>query len=383
MGTCFLFAQHFTDESCLSLRINEQGHIDAPLEQRSFDELRALQNNARTVVVLPTEHSSLHQVELPWLSESKARAALPYALEEQVAQSVTTVHIAFDHEHYQNKQYLVVVIDRLFLQQLMDRFDNALLVFDTITLDWFALNSDEVVMSETSLLVKDNAFYGALSTEPAHLFLTRRLSSSPLLSFKDSTPALQSFPLCQVIEGSFYEWTAQRLLTTKPMNLCQGDLRHHTKQEKNGRWYQVIAVLAGVWLVSIFVVNAIVSHYLTGKISDIDQKIALIYREFFPQAHQVISPVFRVKQLLKEGRSGQDSTLWQLENTLATAMTQGEFTIEQLRYQNKILAVTLIAKDFAALDGLQLRLQKAGVKVTQAQASSQHEQQVTATLELR
>ena len=114
MATCFLFAQHFTDESCLSLRIDDLGQLEAPLERRSLDAIRALQVKANTIVVLPTDNSSLHYVELPWLGESKARAALPYALEEQVAQHVVTLHVAFDQQHYQNKQYLVVVIDKVF-----------------------------------------------------------------------------------------------------------------------------------------------------------------------------------------------------------------------------------------------------------------------------
>ena len=105
MATCFLFAQHFNDESCLSLRLNEQGQLDAPLERRTVDALKALQVKARTMVVLPTESSSLHQVELPWLAERKAREALPYALEEQVAQQLTSVHVAFDKPHYKNNQY--------------------------------------------------------------------------------------------------------------------------------------------------------------------------------------------------------------------------------------------------------------------------------------
>ena len=74
--------------------------------------------------------------------------------------------------------------------------------------------------------------------------------------------------------------------------------------------------------------------------------------------------------------------LWQLDNKLAAAIAKDNVAIEQLRYQNQTLAVTLNATDFAALEGLQLRLQQAGAKVTQAQAAS-HEQQVTATLELR
>jgi len=382
MATCFLFAQHFTDTYCLSLRINALGQLDAPLEQRTFDAIRTLQNKARTIVVLPTENSSLHQVELPWLSDNKARASLPYALEEQVAQDVTTLHVAFDQKHYHNKHYLVVVIDKAFLQNLMNRLDAASLGFDTITLDWFALNGQEAVVSETSLLIHDDVFTGALSAESARIYLANRLATSPILIFNDSASEFKSIPFSQIVDSSFYEWTAQSLLKAKPMNLCQGGLQHNTKQEMNARWYQATAVLAGLWIVSFFVVNAFIWYYLTNKIVGLDQKIAVIYHEFFPHARQVISPKFRVGQLLKEGHTGQDKALWQLEDTLATAIAQGEFTIEQLRYQNQTLAVTLIAKDFAALDGLQLRLQQAGVKVKQTQASS-HEQQVTATLELR
>ena len=382
MATFFLFAQHLTSESCLSLRIDDEGQLDAPLEQRTFGAIKTIQANVRTVVVLPTEHCSFHQIELPWLSDSKARAALPYALEEYVAQPVTTLHIAFDQAHYQNKQYLVLAIDSLYLQDLMVRLDDASLGFEVITVDWFALKADEAVVSETSLLVHEVVFLGALSAEPAKYFLNQGLLPQTLRVFNDSASEFKSNDLFQTVDSSFYEWTAQRLVTAKPMNLCQGALRHNTRQEVNRRWYHALAALVGLWIVNVFFMNALVSHHLTQQIAVLDEKIAVNYREFFPQARLVISPVFRVKQLLKEGRTGHDGTLWRLENTLATATAQGEFTIEQLRYQNQMLAVTLIAKDFAALDALQLRLQQAGVKVKQTQASSEA-QHVTATLELR
>ncbi len=408
MATCFLFAQHFTDEYCLGLRLDEQGLIDAPLEKRSFDAFRALQAHARTIVVLPTESSSLHQLELPWLGERKARAAIPYALEEQIAQSVSAVHVAFDQQHYQNKQYLVAVIDRALLEGLMARLDAAALGFHMITLDWFALKAGEACVSETSLLVNDDAFKGPLSAATAEIYLSSRMSQTPVLMFNDSSPIICN--TIQAIGASgdhpstihdegyskdkglstlaatsrtyFYAWTAQRLLKDNVMNLCQGELQHNTRQELHTPWYQASAALAVLWLVSIFAVNGFISHKLTSQIAALDQKIAVIYREFFPQARQVISPKFRVGQLLKEGRSGQDRALWQLDDMLALAINNEAFTIQQLRYQDQMLSVSLLAKDFAALDGLELRLQQAGAKVTQAQAAS-HEQQVIATLELR
>ncbi len=390
MATCFLFAQHFTDESCLSLRIDEHGTIDAPLERRTIEAFRAMQDNARTIVVLPAGYCSLYQVELPWLNDQKARAAIPYALEEQIAQQVSSVHVAFDKAHYQQGKYLVTVIDKLFLQDLISRLDALFIDFEEITLDWFALRDGEVCVSETSLLVNDPSFKGALDAEPAAIYLADRSNDSPVLLFGDSSPAMSSIlsssgltaESMARVEGAYDDWVARRLLNARFMNLCQGEMRHNTRKEINRRWYYAAAALAGFWLVLVLVMNGIVSHQLTKKIMDLDQKTAVVYREFFPHAHQVISPRFRVGQLLKSGHGGQNAALWQLSDALAAGLKQGAYTIEQMRYQNQTLAVTLLARDFAELERLQGHLQQAGVKVTQSQAAS-HKQHVTATLELR
>lgn len=384
--TCFLFAEHLTNESCLALRLDDQGQLDAPLENRTFDAIRALQVNARTVVVLPTEYCSLHQVALPRLGESRARTAITYALEEQIAQAVTAVHVAFDRQYYENKHYLAAVIDKAFLGDLMRRLDEALLDFNTITLDWFALRADEACISETSLLVHDDAFNGALGAVPAEMYLSHRMHPTTILAFDDSAPALialtASRELASQQNGSFYTWVAQRLFKIQTLNLCQGEMHHKTREQTTIRWKQAIAALALLWLFSFIVIHGFISHQLTTKIAALDQKIAVIYHAFFPQSHQVISPKFRVEQLLKKGYLGQDSVLWQLDDKLAAAIKQNEITVEQLRYQNQILSVNMQAQDFAALEGLQRRLQRAGVKVTQVSASS-HEQHVAATLELR
>ena len=382
MSTCFLFVQDFADDYCLSLRVDDQGRLDAPLERRGFDAIRALQIKTRTIVVLPTEYCSLYYLELPRLNVNKARAALPYALEEHVAQAVSALHVAFDQEHYRNKHYLTAVIDRVFLEQLMTRLDDAMLPFDVITLDWFALNDGEVVVSPTSLLIHDEVFIGALTMELAAMYCSKRTTSSPITLFRESAVAFNTLSSLHVVDGSFYEWVALRLLDAKPINLCQGALQHNNKQIRRVYWYQALGSLIGLWFVSFLCLNVFILHRLNHHIALLDQKIATIYHEFFPQAHQVISPVFRVEQRLKEGHSSNDAVFWKLQSILATVLTTSEFTVEQLRFQHQTLTVTLIANDFESLDELQHRLQQAGVTVKQTQAAS-HEQKVMATLELR
>lgn len=381
MATCFLFIHKLTETTCLSLRLDDQGQVDAPLEQRTFDAIKALQIAAQTIVVLACERSSLHRVELPWLSSQKARAALPYALEEQLAQRVATVHIAFDQQHYTNQHYLVAVLDKAYLVALMERLDDVGLDFDVITLDWFALRADEFCISETSMLIHDHEFQGALSAELAARYLIKRISQAPIFVFSESASLLKN-PFFKHMDGSFYEWVAKRLIKTHPMNVCQGELQHSTSQQACTRWYQASAILAGISLGIFLLVQGIQSHQLTMINKDLDQKISVIYHEFFPQSTQVISPKFRVEQLLKSQGGSSDKTLWILLDKLADGIKEDSFAIDQFNYQNQILSVTFTSKDFAALEALQLRLKKAGVVVKQAQASL-HDQHVLATLELR
>lgn len=381
MATCFLFTQHGTEEQYLTLRLDEQGRLDAPLERRTVDAFKALQLNASTVVVLPTEQCSLHQVELPWLNDRKARAAIPYALEEQLAQSVTTVHIAFEPKYYVNNQYLVAVLDKPYLVDLMARLDDLGVDFDCITLDWFALQANEGCVSETSLLIRDELFQGALSAEPAALYLANRSNDFPIVAFKDSLPALNEASFTR-LDASFYPWAASRIWKAPAFNLCQGACQHTHSKTSNTRWYQASLVLAGVWFLSVLVFNALMLHRLNSDIAVLDQKTTVIYHLFFPNAKQMISPKFRVTQLLNTANASQDAALWPLLDALAGAINDKQVTIERLHYQNKTLSVTLNGEDFAALEALQQRLQQAHHQVTQAEAVS-HENRVHATLELR
>ncbi|WP_133128015.1 type II secretion system protein GspL [Legionella nagasakiensis] len=380
MATCFIFARQIGHEHWLSLRLDDNNQMDAPLMVRSAAELQQLQINSRTLVVLPVEVCSLHQVELPWLNERKARAAIPYALEEQLAQNVSALHFAFDRFHYQNHQYLVAVIDKQHLSTLINELERLNLSFDAITLEWFALKPGEACVSETSLLVYDEAFQGALSVELARVYLAERSTELALHVFKDSTSDLSGLPYSK-IDDTFYPWVALRLQQTQPIDLCQGEFQRSKRQESIQRWYFISAALAGMWLIMLLLVNAINLYGLNKKNTQLDQQIAVIYHEFFPEAKQVISPRFRIGQLLKSAANRSDDTLWFLLDKLANAFHTEQFSVEQLRFQNQILSVTLMGKDFSVLESLQRRLQQANVKVSQTQASS-HDQQVLATLEL-
>ncbi|BCA96223.1 type II secretion system protein L [Legionella antarctica] len=379
MDYCFLFAKHLDDNGCLCLKISQEGELIAPPAQRSFTEIKTLQKECNTLIIETTTSSSILELELPWLPERKARIAIPYALEDKVAQSVEELHFAFDKLRYQNNRYIISVVSKQRIQYLMNYLDEHDIEFDLITLDWFALSPRELCISESVLLINNDDFKGALSDELARAYIKKHLLNEPLV-FKDSAIMVDnSLPKK---EGFSYNWIAQKILNAKPMNLCQGEMLHgNASADWIQKGYKVAGLLCGLWFLSLLLVNALSLYSLNKKTDTVDRQIAAIYHDFFPEAKQVISPKFRISQLLDTNGSNTQTRFWFLLNQFAKAMNENQITLEELRYQNKTLSVTLISSDFASLEDIENKLKKLQLKVKQTQASTR-DQHVVATLEL-
>lgn len=381
MATCFIFANYFTDTTCLSLKFNSANQIEAPLAHRNFSDIHALQKDTTTIVIAPSSQFTLHHIEFPWLGEKKARIALPYALEDRLADNVDDLHFAFDRNYYSNGQYLIAVCKKTYFAELVDTLNQHNLDFSIITLDWFALRNNEACLTENGLLINDNhSFAGVLAPELVDFYLKQIPPDLKIYGFTDSNCPLELSNVEQLNE-QFPVWVAHRLLTIKPLNLSQAEFQHSNQRSSLKHWSYAAAIMSLLWILSVIVVNSIEIHQLNKQTKVVDAQIATIYHQFFPQAQQVISPKFRIEQLLKSQKNENDNALWIMLNELAQSAKKTQSTIEQFRFQNQNLIVMVLSKDFDTLEALQNDLQKANINVKQTQASS-HEQQVAGTLEL-
>lgn len=378
MNTLFLFTKNLDHNGCFCLKLDPDGALITPLALRTFVDIQALQSDCKTLIIETSDHSSFFNLELSWLPERKARMAIPYALEDKVAQSLNELHFAFDKARYQNDHYLITAISKQRIRYLMHLFNEHNVEFAGITLDWFALDPQELCSTETSLLINTDEFKGALSGTLADIYLKKHPEQHPLL-FEDSKILLDS-SLSKSKELS-QVWIAQRILRKKLMNLCQGEMQHGNKADSLKKGYQLVGVLFCLWLLSLLLVNTIQLHWLNTQTQKIDDQIGVIYHQFFPGAKQVISPKFRIAQLLKTNNTEEYNRFWFLINQFAKVMKSDPVSLEEFRYQNRILSVTIMSADFASLEQFENELKKAHLKVKQTQASTR-EQHVAATLEL-
>ena len=383
MAMNFLFAEYLDELGCLCIQLADDGSAVKPLIHRTFADIQTMQAGSHTVIVLPSVHCGLHEVDLPWLGERKARAAIPYALEEQLAQKLSTLHFAFDHAHHSNNRYLVAVLDKSYLLNVIARLNDASIKFNEITLDWFSVAPGEVCLTQTAILVHTADFKGALFGSLANQYLMSLPESVEVLRFTDSATDWK-YPEATEIDSPFLLWVAQRIQHVPRMNLCQGELSHGRPEEALSRPLLIASgALAGLWIFLVLCVNGVNLVRLNHQLNLVDKDIAVVYRKFFPNATQVISPKFRISQLLHTGQVNQSATvLWQLLDKFEKAINPDEYTVEQLEFKRQVLSVTLKSRDFTILEKLEARLKKANVKVAQTQAST-HDENVVATLELR
>lgn len=377
MDTLLLFVEHIDDEGCLCIKINDTAEIIDQLKERTFDQIRQLQVNSKVLILETALNISFFELELAWLPERKARQAIPFALEEQLAQASEQLHYAFAKTFYKEGHYLIAVVNKQRLSFIQDLLQQNHINAKQITVDWFALQVGETIAHENNLLVNTSSFKGGLSDQLAEKFLQQH-PQIQLLSFENSKK-WQAPEDCRKINS--YEYLAKEIQKKPFINLCQGDMQNNTesKQIKIGAY--LCGTLFLLWLVCLLCVNAFNLYFINKKSKALDQKIAVIYYQFFPHAKQVISPRFRISQLLKGANQDEYYHFWILLDKFSQAMNKKDFKVEQMRYANHSLSISLISTDFAKLEQLEKDLKNKSLKVKQTQASS-HDKEVLATLEL-
>jgi general secretion pathway protein L len=387
MATLFIFAEPsettapLEDKPWVCCLFETDGLTAPKLSNLDKSQVKELSLRAKIILVLPTQQTSLFRLPLPKLDAHKARQAIPFALEEQLAESLTKIHFAFNRQFYTEGAYLILVIRALYIQAKIQQWREADITLDAITLDWFALADNAACISPWGLLINEPDFQGALTGELATHYLRMHptLRTTVCSNSNATWKPLETEPM----DEPFELWASKALLTAPYIDLCQGILSEEKHRKPLQRWGNILLILSIFWS-ALFIFShlgaLLILHQQKNKI---DTEIAAIYRHFFPHAKQIISPRFRINQLFNSGASSDETAhLWRLLTALDKAyQPKSAVHIDNIRYADSHLTLSLTAIDFSALEQLREKLEKNGLVVHQDQATS-HEKGVSASMEL-
>jgi type II secretion system protein L len=154
------FIQLFDDQlqDCNWLRFNER----TPAGQARPGKLSEILTEAassRLVLILPAASVVLHKVSIVAKSRAQIAAALPYALEDELASDIEQMHFAYRTLDRSGNQ-LVAVVERDLVQRLhalvtRHHFESVLLLPQILTVPWQPDSWSLFVQREQALLRKD------------------------------------------------------------------------------------------------------------------------------------------------------------------------------------------------------------------------------------
>ncbi len=382
----YLFvSKELSEESdCLLVFTNEAGLSVSQPTPCKFSQLQAMLDDCPLTIIIPDQISSIHQVSLPLLSKKKARLAIPYALEDFSAQEVNELHFAFDRTFYRNGQNLVLSCEKAWLKALVALLETHQIEPTHITIAWFALSENQCVLHNQTLLCRSEPLNGVISMTMwgmiSNQFATAEEIDTIQFDKAIDTPKELSKNLTTA-EQTWETWVSERLHQSPFISLNQGNFSTIKEQTSLKKSLWLIGGSFILWLTIWLTTSLLSIHHTNQKLKQVDARIAVLYKKFFPSAKQVISPRFRISQKLKSQGSGNESGLWHLLDRLSAPLQTSHVNAIQLTYQHQRINLKLMADNFRQLETFMAALKRESLQTKQLDAN-RNEDKVEATVEV-
>ncbi|MDP3977704.1 MAG: type II secretion system protein GspL [Pseudomonas sp.] len=321
---------------------------------------------AAWTLVLPVEAVTACAVHLPTQKARWLRQALPFAVEELLAEDIEQLHLALG-ERLEDGRHRVFAVRRSWLANW--------LALCATPPGMIAVDADLLPRRGTQLLYLDSRWllggegvarlalagedWPALAAGCAHPHSVNRTARQAVLEPLDEA--------AEVVDG--HVWLARQ---AGGNNLAQGEF---AAQQSSGQWqrWRPLLGLVGLWLVLQWGFNLAQGWHLQRQAEAYAEASATLYRQLFPEDHKLVNLRAQLDQhLAAGGASGQGrllGLLMQVNQALSAEGTQ--ILVQQVDFSELRgdLAMQIEAPGFAELERLRERLQEAGLVVQLGSAS--------------
>lgn len=361
-------------------------------ERTHLDEVAARASGREVVLIVPGEEVLLCQAHIPSRNRRRILQALPYALEDQLAEDIATLHFAIAPR--QNDDMIpAAVISRAVLEPMIERLQDHGMRADIAVPATLALPYEDgtwALLVEGDRALLRTGRYRGLTTDCANLPAVMRLAAGeagevrpakirlwrivgprqPRIKLETSVVPVEESALPESLTLH-----AQAVGDSAAIDLLQGD---YSRREQLGRlWrpWRAAAALLGAWIVTQALVTGIDLHHLSRERAALGSQIQTIYRDAFPGARNVVLPRVQMEQQLKKLRAsagGGDAEAFALLAGIADALhAVPGVSLQALSYHDNRLDIDLQVKELQQLDRIKERaLRSPGISVEIVSASA-------------
>ncbi len=298
-----------------------QGRLQGGVYRGELEQCAASGAGRQVVVLVPAAEVLLTRASVPTRNRHRLLQAIPYALEEQLADDVATLHFALGPETADGG-IAVAVVARAQMSMWLDRLQEAgvrpdLLVPDTLGLP-LADNEWSLLVDGDDAILRTAATQGGYA-EATHLSLMleaalREAGDHPPQRLRVDVVAATGSPVTpdglEVVRSEVatgLEVLAVGLDETPAIDLLQGSFSRREQIGRMWRPWRTVAALAAAWVVLESGLAGYDIWRLKSAIATQEQQIGQLFRSALPEVQRMVDPRAQMEQKLRALRGGGQS----------------------------------------------------------------------------
>lgn len=336
----------------------------------TLDQILALAAGKRVVLFVPGADVRLAQVQVPARQAQRILQAAPYALEDQLAEDVDTLHfaIAADAERRRaGDPQPVAIVARARMDQWLAPLRAAGVKPDAMVPETLSLPVPEGgrwsgIADGRRVSVRTGPYAGFVCTlddlgDTLQLADPEARTSLRLFVSRDSEFDFTrlNHPL-ELLPGyaSALEILARHWRPDSSINLLQGAYSQKEDWQRLARPWRIAATVAVGWLVVALAAEAVLIVQTGRELRRQEQQNLARFQTLFPGETRIVNLAQQAEQQLAALRGGgARAPLFQLLDALAVSLAANPgLTLQTLQFREGALFLNLTGTDLAALENL-------------------------------
>ena len=339
----------------INLELIAQVLQDDQLQSLALTEVKA-RLNAPWQLILPVEAATCCAVQLPSTRKRWLQQALPFAVEEALAEDVEQMHLALGPV-LEDGKHRVIAVQRNWLKAWLEALGGAP---EAIWVDADLLPAQGTQLcwvQQRWLLSGQDAARVAISSQDWPLI--QDLCALPVMAYAPEPQTLAG------VEAVIALAEPERFLAANPgqCNLAQGEFAK-ARQTPLHAWLKPVGLAVAACVVLQVGFNWAQSAYFNQAADQYAADSTALYRTLFPMDTRIVNLRAQFDQHLTQGLLQQHNVL-ALLNRLAAGAPES-LRIEQLKYRQAEaeLEIRMLAPSLYALEQAQANWQAAGLQVS-------------------
>jgi len=369
---------------------DDRGALTSEVRSGSLEQAAKEVEGRRATLVLPGNDVLLAEANVPGGSAARALQAIPFQLEDQLADDVDLLHFAIGAKG-KSDIYPVAVVGRETMDMVNEHCAQAGLRPTEIVPETLALPKFEpeemgdaawtALIDSESAVVRLNGYKGfSTDTTMAGIMLDGARQDLPedasasMVVYRTDPHAVMPAPENMDIETRACESRlslyASGLASAPRINLLQGDYSPKTKFDKTWKPWRWTAVLAAVLGVTLLVGKWLEYRELSSQVAQLDSQIADVFKEAMPES-RMVRPLTQMETHAKSLSGGNfDGFTSNLSQIAASLATQPQTKLRSISFREGRFDLDLTTDAIPTLDLLKAELKKRGDLVMTVQSAN-------------